>query len=358
MRRLSLVVGSMAFAALACDDPVSVLPTTPSSPAVASIELNGPSSIAPGQSVQLIATIRLADGTMKSPAATTQLVWLSSNNAVVRVTSTGVATGGQQLGDARITVLYGSGASQRQAVKEIIVAPNGTFRLVGVVSEADFPSVPVIGARVTVTPGSLTTLTGFDGRYQLYGVQADSVVTITKTGYTTVSQGIQLTTDATRNFSLALAGARLAIAGRYTLTIDLAGTCSSGQPLSQSLRRRTYDADITQKGPDVDVVLTEPRFRINEAGQGNRFTGRATTEVTFFLYSYDYYYGYYPSVVERLADGTILVPGGTVTTTGSAAGLSGNMEGSIFLWDARFPTSINLLGYCYSSTAQFTLTPR
>ena len=66
MRRLSFVVGLIAFTTLGCDDhPVSVLPTTPGLPGVASITLSGPETIAPGQSVQLVVSVRLADGTTK-----------------------------------------------------------------------------------------------------------------------------------------------------------------------------------------------------------------------------------------------------------------------------------------------------
>jgi hypothetical protein len=363
MRRLSLVVGIVALTALACSDPTSQIPTSPSAPAVTAVEIGGPSSIAPGQAVQLVANIRLADGTIKLPSPSTPVQWFSSNTSVLRVSSTGLATG-QQVGDAQIFLVHGTGPTQRQATKEFVVVPDGTYRLVGTIFEADFPTVPVINARVTVTPGSLTTLTGFDGRYKLFGVPPNAVVTVMKFGYTTISEGIQLSSHTNRNFNLPLTGTRLVIAGPYKLTIDFSGSCSSSNPLSPPLRLRTYDAVISQNGPEISVVLTEARFRTNPIGRGNKFVGRADSDgATFWLDPFDAYYYpygqiYYPNVAERLSDNTILVPQGSATTTGSAAGLSGSMQGWIDHWDARFP-NFNMihLGYCASS-AQFTLTPR
>ena len=364
MRRLSIVVGTVALTALACSDPTSQLPTAPTAPGVTGLQLEGPSSIAPGQSAQLVAAIRLADGTTKQPSLSTPVQWFSSNTNILRVSSTGLATG-VQVGEARITVFYGTGISMRQATKEFIVVPAGTYRLTGMITEAGFPSVSVIGARVEVMPGSLAAITGLDGRYTLYGVPSDSVVTISKAGYTTVSQALQLTAHATRNFVLALSGPRFMIAGPYTLTIDVTGSCSSSTPLSASLQLRSYEAVITQTGPEIFVTLTEPRFRINPIGKGNKFIGRAGTDgVTFTLdafdpYYYYYYQTYYPSVAERLSDSTILVPWGTVFATGSTTSLSGSMQGGIYRWDARFPAyNSNVVSSCDSPAIKFTLTPR
>jgi hypothetical protein len=259
----------------------------------------------------------------------------------------------------------GSGSSFRSTSRDFVVLPDGTFRLVGVVFEAESPTIPVIGARVTVTPGSFTMLTGVDGAYKFYGVPADAVVTVMKTGYTTLTQPIQLASHATRNFFLAFNDTRLMLSGPYTLTLDVTGSCSGNAPLNPALRQRSYEATLTQLGPEITVALTEPRFKTNPSGRGNKFIGRAGAgEVTFFLDTFDPYYYYYgltpyPNIAERLPDNTVLVSGGTVTTTGSAAGLSGMMPGSMIRWDTRFP-AYNTIGleYCFSPAIRFTLTPR
>ena len=369
MRRLSYVVGTLALAGLAgliaaCSEPTSRSPTTPSPPGVLSMVIIGPSTIAPGQSAQFTVEIRMADGTTKIPSPGTAVQW-STSGPLLQVNAAGLATVGQLRGDVTITAAVGTGNNRRQATKEVVILPSGTFRMVGFVSEAGFSTVPVASARVEVTPGSLVATTSFDGTYRLYGVPPDANVQVTKSGYFPFTQAIQLTAHSTRNFPLALSGTRLSLAGPYTLTMDLAGVCSSSRPLPVALQRRTYDAVLTQNGASAEVVLTEPRFRLNSLGQGNRFSGRVdSTGATFALPSFDaYYYPYYgstyPSIAERLADGTILVAQGTAVTTGSAAGLSGNMDAGFYNWDSRFPASNStVLGFCVSQAARFTLTPR
>lgn len=371
MRRLSLIAGTLITTALAgfivaCDDPVSKLPTTPSSPSVSSVVVTGPDSIAPGQTAQFTAMIRLSDGTLKAPAAGTAIQWFSNNTSLLLVNSAGVATAGQTRGDAFVTAAVGTGPSRRQSSKEVIIVPDGTYRVVGVVTEADYPTVPVMAALVRATPGTVSANTDFDGRYRLYGVPADATITITKAGYAPLSQDVHLTTHATQHFQLVLSGARLILTGPYTVTFDFAGTCSSNRPLAQALQRRSYDAVVTQNGPDITVDLTEPRFRTNTLGRGSRFTGRAGADgATFTLVYFDaYYYPYYgpssyPNIAERLADSTILVAQGTVVASGPATNLSGLLNGGIYNWDARFPAgNTGILAYCNSPAIQFSMTPR
>ena len=364
MRRLSLVSGLVALTALGCSDPGSLLPTTPSPPGVAGLELTGPSAIAPGQTVQLLANIRLADGTMKLPSPGTPVQWFSSNNSVLRVTAGGLAMGGPSVGEARIFVNVGTGQATRSSSKDFVVVPEGTFRMVGTVVEADYPSVSVLGAKISVSPGGLSYITGFDGSYRLYGVPANAVITVTKAGYKTTTQSVQLNGHSTQNFGLAIDGTRVMISGPYRLTIDATGSCFGGPPLSVANMRRTYDATVTQNGPDVTVQLTEARFRLNGNARGNRFSGRAGADgVTFILDGFDPYYYYYglspyPSVVERLADSTYLVPQGTITATGSGATFSGALNGSVSQWNSGFPFNTFQLTHCTSPSGQFSLTPR
>ena len=85
---------------------------------------------------------------------------------------------------------------------------------------------------------------------------------------------------------------------------------------------------------------------------------------TFTLeYYWSYYYSYYgppgyPNVVERLGDNTYLVVEGDVTTTGTAAGLTGTLRGDITHWDSRFPANARWLGECSGTNIQFRVTPR
>lgn len=366
MRKFSIVLGIVTVTVMACGDPASRLPTTPSAPLVTGIELTGPASIAPGQSVQLVLTVRLSDGTTKQPTVGSPIQWSSTNSNVLRVNSTGLATATQVRGEARISVVYGSGQTSRFASREFVVVPDGTYRLTGSVMEADFPTVAIHSALVTASPGSLTAVTDFYGSFRLYGVAPDATVTITKAGYSTVSQNLQLTTHSNRSFLLPIAGPRIVLTGPYTLTIDLTGTCVSNRPLSAGLLRRTYEAQLAQNGSDVKVTLTEPRFRTNSLGLGHWFSGRAGPDgAVFVLNWYDsYYYPYYgpssyPNIAERLSDSSILISQGTIITTASGGGVTGILQGGMYQWDARFPASnTGILSYCDSSGGTFSLMPR
>lgn len=358
---ITVIVSLHAGLLVACSDPVSHLPTTPSPPTVGSFEIIGPDSLAPGQSAQFIAAMRLSDGSTKLLDGPVR--WTSGNGLIV-VNAAGVATAGQAHGDGLLTATGGIGATSRQSSKEVVIVPAGTYRVVGVVSEADFPALGVLGASVAASPGTAFSTTDFAGRYRLYGVPADATITVTKAGYSTFSQAVHLTGHTTQNVRLALPGPRLTITGPYKLTLDGSGSCVSARPLDGELRRRSYDAVVTQTGPDITVTLTEPRFMINSSGSGNRFTGRAgANSAAFFLAGFNQYYYYgsytYPDIAERLLDGNVFVPSGSVIVSGSAASLSGVLSGSLFVWDARFPALVTgVQSYCYSTAIQFSMTPR
>jgi len=343
-------------------DPVTRNPVGPSAPSIGGLQVNGPNTVPPGQSAQFIAEVRLSDGTVKSTTGTLNVRWRSSNTSVLQVTSSGVVTG-QNPGEAVVTVEELPRAVIR-GTKEVVVVPDGTYRVVGSVREAEAPALAIAGARVEVSGTSLVATTDFGGQYRLYGVPATAEIRVTANGYLPAVQNVQLTTHATQNFQLPLSGPRVSLNGPFTVTIDAAGTCSPGSPgLSASLQRRTYEATVTTMGSSVDVRLTEPRFRVDAFGQGNRFFGRTDpTTVTFTLNSFYvyYYYTYYPSVAERLPDNTILVPFGTATTTRSNGGVSGPMGGGIFNYDSRFPaTNTSIIGRCSSASGlRLTLTPR
>jgi hypothetical protein len=177
---------------------------------------------------------------------------------------------------------------------------------------------------------------------------------------------LQLSAHRSEQFSLVLPGPRPSLAGNYTLSIDVTTPC---QTLTTDLQHRRYDAVITQNGIDVEVTLTEPRFRLNAANNGNRFSGQADAGGARFslnrygrlTYYYYYYYGgpsMYPSIAERLDDGTFLVPFGDVATTVTPTGLTGTMFGAIGQWGVGFPTSVVPRGNCFSFAHQFSLVRR
>lgn len=102
MRRLSFITGNLIVVVLAglivaCNNPVSVIPTTPLTPSVSAVLIVGPDTLAPGQSAQFTAQVRLSDGTTKLPAAGTVVQWSASGG--LQVSPLGVVSAPQQVGE-------------------------------------------------------------------------------------------------------------------------------------------------------------------------------------------------------------------------------------------------------------------
>jgi hypothetical protein len=333
---------------------------------VVQIEIVGPASIAPGGTAQYSAIQYMSDGSNR-PA--TGVAWSSSQPSLIQVDASGLATAQAPFrGDATLQVeLPAASRGLRRGSRDIVVLPDGTFRLVGTVIEADATGVPVGGARLEAAAGESPSspvetfaTTGPDGRYKLYGVPSDATLRVIRDGYVTTSERIHLSTHETRNFELRLVAPRRTFAGDYTMTIEAGNerTCT----LPEHLRQRVYETTIAQNGPFLTVKLTSPEFLVDSSGQGNQFSGVVTgTGARFELRSFRDYYYYpnnpsHPDVVERLPDATLLVFVGNLTLTGTSTGLSGTSQGWLSLYQgSRFP-SVNWLSGC--SVARLTLTQR
>jgi carboxypeptidase family protein len=368
-------VAAIAVAALlaACDkEPKSIVGPSPNpvganpnaQPVVVTVEISGPVSIPPGQSAHFTAISRLSDGTSQMA---TNVRW-NSQTHLLQVDASGLATAGQQTGEGILSAEVTSSGGVRRGSKEILVLPDGTYRMVGVVTENVPPTTPIVGARVEVTSGApIAAITDWEGRYHLYGVPATTDVRVTKDGYQPHVQRFQLAEHATQNFQLALSGTRLDLAGPYTLEIDTGCEPISIPVGTLDLPRLRYDAVLTQRESILEVVLTESwRFRVNGAGRGHGFSGRVDSAgATFNLRGVSwYYYDTYPDLVERMPDGTFLVVEGTAVTRGSRAGLSGDQPRLSFnRFDSRWPGVPPLYGsfidFCSANLPfRFTLTPR
>jgi Bacterial Ig-like domain (group 2) len=177
------------------------------------IEIGGPPSVAPGDVVQLTATAHLADGSSRD--VTTEVRWNSSNRTVLSMSPDGRATGHAQ-GEAMVTAF-----SNVTSTREVIVVPRGTYRVVGLVTEAEGPSEPVIGATVAVTAGlgaGFVTTTGGDGRYRLYGVAGDVELRITKDGY--LNGSIAVLSGSLRQFPRGCCGVQLGRSSIHVATVE------------------------------------------------------------------------------------------------------------------------------------------
>ena len=364
MRTRTFLYASLTAAGIglfvACGkDPLPTSPTRLATPAVAGIQVIGPESVAAGQSVQFVANVRLADGSTKTALGMQNLRWFSSNNSVLTVSQSGMVTASASAkgGETMVTADLSNQPGVRSS-RQVLVQPEGTYRVIGSVREADAPTVPIADARVEVIPGSNFAMTDSTGQYRLYGVPPESSIRITAAGYETLDEPLTLTANTTRDFGLNTNGPRLVLNGPYTVAVDIVTPCT----LSAALQHRTYEAMLTTTGTLVTVDLTEPLFKLDAAGKGSRFTGRLVgggASFTLDYYGDGYWYDYqYPNLVERLTDNTTLVVEGVATTTGTAAGLSGTLSGNFSHWSSQFPSFPQYLDGCYSSNIQFRVTPR
>jgi hypothetical protein len=369
-RLLATVAAASLFAA--CDrDPVGTTgptpapPSPPGPPFVTSLEISGPGVIAPGESAQFTAFAHLSDGTRK-PAE--HVRWVTRQRILLVDQSSGLATGGPVPGEDVVIAQLppGSVGSMPYASKEILVLPAGTFRMVGTVTEDVPPAAPIFGARVELASGmSGGGVTDQEGRYRIYGVPASADIRVSRDGYHPRVQRVQLTGHLTQDFQLGLSGVRLGLTGSYLLTVDAA--CATSTPVREDVRHLVYAARLTQTDARVDVELTEgPRFRVNVAGRGNRFSGHVDAAgATFDLGDsfYPYYGSYdpsiYPHIVERIPDGTFLTLDGRVAARGSGAALAGDLRGFFAHYSSRFPDVTSpgaALGTCYSTVHGLRLT--
>lgn len=324
---IAAVVVALAATITACDKT----PTRPSSlplpnqgpPPVTftRLEIIGPRTVAPGQSVQFQAIGHKPDGTTEDVTSTA--FWQSSRSNVLTISPGGLAmarTRGESTLQARFVAT---------STTEIVVVPAGTYRLIGSVEEADSPTAPVIGARVEVTGGDPSAMTDGGGRYRLYGVPGNAEIRITKEGYQPHVQNLALAEHRMQNFALTLAAPRADLAGTYTLTISVADHCR--QMLPEEVWTRRYTAALSQQGAFVAVDLTGATFVVDRNGIGDGFRGRVEPgQAVFSLTGYDYYYYRTASdVTEEISTSLYLTIGGLVTAAVAPNRISGALSGEI-----------------------------
>jgi hypothetical protein len=367
MRKMPLVTRSAVALALlgllaSCDNDSPTIPTrqpTGSTATPVRIDIAGPQTVAPGQTVQYTATQILNDGTSRD--ATNTVNWSATPGAILSMRQ-GLATA-NAVGDALVTAWTNPPPTFVRASKEVIVVPAGTFRVAGMVDEAGTPSGPVVGARVEVIEGpatGLSTMTGSDGRFRLYGVVGDTTIRVTKDGYQTYTQSLNVADhNQVLTVSLPLVRPRSDFSGTYSLTITAAASCQ----LPDAAKTRTYTAVLTQPGPLIEATLQGSTFALSKNGRGSRFGGRVEpTRVVFSIGQYDsyYYYAgpqYYGDLVEQLPDQTYLSIGGTVALTGSPGNLSGDLDGAFEIYprDLRAVPSPSRSWTCISRSHRFVL---
>ncbi len=351
-----LAIGSIVLVAIvvACDsrkENAFRSPTAPppvnSAPVLVDVDLIAPSSIAPGESVQVIANAIKSDKSVENVTEKTQ--WTSSDPGVVEVSATGVAKGVAR-GEAVIMARYQS----RGAGIRTFVLPTGTYRLSGAVRDSGFGLAGVAIAIIDGEGKGLTTTTNENGNYALYGASGRVRLHATRAGYLNEVQETDVTRHHTFNIEMRLERQRTDLRGNYRLTIDRMG-CPDA-PLPET---RSYDAFLAQDGPQLSVALSGANFIVT-LGFGNSFSGviDGSNRVTFNLidaaYYSSYYYGHH-SLVERISGTSTLVISGRVIAGLSSTGISGTLNGKFSLTNAIVAPFVHFGSVCAGTAHRFEM---
>ena len=339
------LVAAFAMTTAGCDRSPTRPGTDPlAGPSVKTLDIVGPATLPPGASAQFSISATWSDGV---PREVRGVNWTSSSPDVVFIDSSGKATAHK---GGRAYISATAGGRSALAVR-LLVLPHGTFWVSGDVNDGAYA---VEAAFVEAVSGAdtVTAVTGYDGQFHLFGVRPDAVLRVSKEGYATFEQNLQLTTDRTIRIHLALARDRLHIAGDYTLTIT-ADACTDPAPLAQHLRRRTYRARVIQTEERVAVTVTGGDFVSYERYVANQIAGFVfPTTATFVLWPGDWMDP--PGLAERFGDGTMLVFDGRAIVRATASGLSGTFDGTFIHQEPGGMTRI--IGSCKSASHTFTLT--
>lgn len=352
-----------------CDDhPRNLITGVTVPPAALKVEIVGPATIAPGQSAQFTAVLNEVKP-VGGGSVDAQIEWKSSNASILQVDrSSGIGTSAQQAGETVVAVqVTTSNGGKGSATKEVLVLPDGTYRLVGTVLDSETSPSPIAGATVEVSPGPIVTTADGDGRYRLYGVPADVGVLVRANGYEDFQTPLHLDRNAQLTVQLTTFVPRDILRGNYTLALDVTDACKPGgtiPALAPELRHRQYDAVLTRSAADVLVTLTGPGFSASP-GFGDHFTGTIAGGHATFTMDDAYDWGVYPDVVEKFLNNTYLIAEGRVDTKLSGTTWSGQMSGApttgangLWLVDSKFlQEGVTVLGACFGSL-RFTLTPR
>lgn len=328
-------------------------PTGPggvSSSAVVRVEISGPASVEPGGSAQLTAKAIKADGSAED--VTSGASWFSSNHSVVQFTAPGLASA-RARGEAFVYVNY----SRQGASREILVLPEGTFRVVGKVTDA---GLPLDGVTVTVIGGpgdGLTGVTSQTGAYAIYGVAGKVRLHAKKDGFENRIEDLEVMAHRALDFEMAFGGERGSLSGTYEMTLEASG-CNA---LTGDARRRSYVATVEQHGPRLNVRLSGADFILIN-GRGDRFTGMVDEDGTirfaigdaYYYYYYHYFFGDF-DLVERLNSTSALVVTGTVEATSTPAGISGTLNGRVALTQGVSAPFTRFAANCVSNSHRFEM---
>jgi hypothetical protein len=230
------------------------------------------------------------DGTTRD-VTTQSRIFAHWNGEVIRVSETGIVTGGAQ-GEADLLAAYPAGTVTDEGLVfgpgtlkspplRILVLEPGTFRVSGVVTES---GRPLPGGRVTVASGmraGLQTESMSDGTYRLYGLAGSTELAVSEEGLQPQVRSILVTDHQTVDFHLEPLPGYDSLTGDWTLTFYAAPSCRPAIPADAA--SRTFQARMTQRGAQLTVDFSSPTRVILPGYPSTGFGGVGGNTVGFSM---------------------------------------------------------------------------
>jgi hypothetical protein len=248
-----VLTGALGLAAVsACGK----LPTEPFD-GVKKLEVAGPTTAAPGQTLRYVATAHYVDGSTRD--VTGDVTWNSTSSGLLSFTSPGVVTA-KFNGEADVTAIF---HVFKVSVHVLVLEP-GTFKLSGTIREQGGGTLPS-GGRIAILSGAGQGKLAFGGPYMFYGVAGPIRLEASSTGYFSVVHEIDVTGHTVHNVELVPLDTPVDVAGDWTLTLGPPPPgCPAGLPAVA--QTRSYSVAVIQKGTKLELRLRSPTLQVVSDG--------------------------------------------------------------------------------------------
>ena len=336
----------LAIQASACGQhgtPTTPTPAALASPAVTTIRIDGPATIAPGATARFTATGRHADGT--SEDVTTAALWLVYSvppllqpaASVLQIVGPGTARAGTR-GEVAVLAKLPSAISDPF---DVLVLEPGTFKVSGTVTAQG--GDPITTAAIDILSGTgtgLSTTTNLDGRYALYGAAGVVELRASANGFEPQTHRIAATDSIADDFGLKPLVTPIDVSGAWTVTLSASPSCRGSLP--EVARDRAFEATITQQSSSLRIVLTSAtsNCRCSSSNPGRilgpafSFTINAQTPdfapPTFLV----------PCLVDSLTPTESLGIYGTVSGTVTGSQIQATLDGSLDYYRSAEPVGV------------------
>jgi len=285
------------------------------------LEVSGPATAVPGQTLRYVATAHYGDGTTRD--VTADATWRSSQ---LSFTSAGVATA-NVIGDADVTATF----HVFNAQLHVLVLEPGTFKLSGTIRERGGGSLP-LGGKIVVLSGVGQGRQAFgDPTYKIYGVAGPIRLEASSQGYFSTVHDIDVTGHAVYDLELVPLETPVDVAGDWTLTLGPSPRgCPDGLPAVA--QTRSYNVAVIPKGTKLELQLRGPTLQVRD----DRLTTGVISgqRVTFFFSNTEDDFGVEVAInlIDKLSATETFSFNGQLIFQGNESPIATTMDGTFRYW--------------------------